>query len=129
MSIKVRWSDEHPALLHFDIRGRWNWQEFYLAFERACHMNDSSLGQVDAIVNFLESGAMQPGALNHFRHLAQYLPENAGLIVLVSASEVKKALYRAGCGLFPGVEQTLHLVTELEEAENLVLRERNREDA
>jgi hypothetical protein len=130
--VTVDWLDEEKTVLIYQIYGKWTWEEFYNAFERARVMMASVPYVVHAITIPRDDAARRhipSNILTHFPIITRRLPSNAGMaaMVITGFNPIWRSMYNTVVRLYPPFGRRVAMVVS--EAEGLErIAERKAED-
>ncbi len=125
MSIHFRWADEEQTLLLLTLEEGWTWAEYHDVVRQVSGMIRQLGHTVDIIV---ENTARVPfpsgSALSQLRQVVRILPDNIGVIVVVSPNPFVKTINNILFQLVPKVRQITELADTREEALAIVAARR-----
>ncbi len=127
MPISMNWSDQNESVAYSQFVGHWNMKQFHNAWDRAQEMLVSRRGlRVDFVLDISQSILIPPDFVRQFRQLAHVRSANVGVLVFIGADEhlrllVETLLRVVNCQL------DVFYVDNMDEAQALILRERQRE--
>ncbi len=126
MPVDVRWYDEQEDILCYIIEGAWTWAEMHVAFERVVTLGGARPYRVDVIVNFGESLHVPADTLVNLGRLADRhtVPAQQGLNVIVTQSKFARRLLGIALRIYPKVSRFVHIVSSLEQALEIIARDR-----
>jgi hypothetical protein len=123
MPVDVDWDDERKIAIRFELSGRWTWDEFYPAYDKAHTLMDTVDYPVALIfhpdriaaVHYPSDMASNTRTLDKHRHprmgLSLTVTDNAGAVI--------RAMVKAASVFLPKDRQT-QFVNSLEEARAIV---------
>jgi hypothetical protein len=84
VSIQLQWEQHDPAIIVFDLRAQWTWDEFHATITEGVAMMRGLPYPVYAIVLATHAFPPSSSVISHFQNIAQKLPPNLALIVVVT---------------------------------------------
>jgi hypothetical protein len=95
MTIQVQWDDLQQTTIRYDIPAGWTWQDLYQARQTVYDWMDTAEAEtIYSIANFTDGKVSIPRDLmGHFDELTQYSHPKAGLMVVVGAGRVMRAVF------------------------------------
>jgi hypothetical protein len=117
MNIRFRWADEEQTLVLLTLEDGWTWAEYH-SLVRQISETIRQLGHtVDAVVEITSRAPFPSGsALSQLRQIARVLPDNIGVIVVVSPNPFVKTINTILFHLSPKLRQMVELADTREEA-------------
>jgi len=116
MSVDVNWADEARTIVRYSFAGMWNWDEFYIALDRALEMENSVSHRVDVVADLRRSERIPSDALSHVQIIARKQPANLQLSVFVTNSLFARALLGVLRPISKTVSNHYRIVPDLERA-------------
>jgi hypothetical protein len=118
--VTVDWLDDEKTVLIYQIYGKWTWEEFYRAFEKARTMMASVPHTVHAITIPRDDAArhhIPSNILTHFPIITRRLPTNAGMaaMVITGFSPLWRSMYNTVVMLHPPFGRRVAMVASEEE--------------
>src|SRR4051794_6074286 len=87
MKLQVEWDNAEKTIIRITYTERWTWSDFYEANMEAVEMMKSVAHTVHFLADFRQSRSLPiGGAITHARSALTALPDNWGLLVIVSTS-------------------------------------------
>ncbi|MBC7814773.1 MAG: STAS/SEC14 domain-containing protein [Burkholderiales bacterium] len=117
-TIEVDWDNDEHTIIREMFIGRWTWNEFYEVARDVPPMMTATPHTVHILADFRQSGPLPIGpAIIHARNTVQHLPDNWGIMVIVTPSMFIRTMVDVFRRMFPGrVAEKTFAVRELEEA-------------
>lgn len=122
MPVEVNWDNDAQTVMRYDLRGKWTWEEYYVALNRGVEMRRSVTHTVDVIANLTDSVRLPGSVLTHMRRLSEDR-ENRGLMVIVGGGSFVIAMIRIYSTLVKSAQQYVRAVNTLAEARQLLASE------
>ncbi|MCC6894907.1 MAG: hypothetical protein IT321_18955 [Anaerolineae bacterium] len=131
-TVQISWFDPEQTIICTEYSGAWTWDDFHTTLEAAIAMMQSVDYRVDLIVAPHRNAVMPKGSFEpHFKRAIQLMPPNFGIQAIVSHS----ILSRTVASIFLKISKNsafhnrLFFVTNMDEAHQLILKERQRSAA
>ncbi|MBI1257227.1 MAG: hypothetical protein GC204_07125 [Chloroflexi bacterium] len=87
MNLQVEWDNPEKTIIRITYTERWTWSDFYEANAAAIAMMNSVPHTVHFLADFRQSRSLPlGGAITHARSALSNMPDNWGLLVIVSTS-------------------------------------------
>lgn len=121
MSVTVRWYDVEKTIILYDVSGRWTWDEFFEAYDKAIQMMETSeQAVIHGIINTLPDVPltyMPTNTIAGFINAVRRLPHKAGIGVMVNpGSRLLRAMHDTVGRLYAPYNRRVALVNTFEEA-------------
>ena len=116
MPIEVRWGDEAHNYIYYRLIDPWDWDHYQAMCPNWRHLADEADGTVCTIVDFTETAHLPRGVLVHLQKFVVNPHPNNGVIVMVGANPLIRAIINTMQRLYPKAAKSLTLVTTREEA-------------
>lgn len=95
MTFKLNWDNDEKTLFRFEMEGKWTWDEYHQIVDEAFQMIRPLDHTVDVIVIGEPRMSLPSGsALAQLVRISRVIPNNIGLIVLVTPNGFIKAINR-----------------------------------
>jgi hypothetical protein len=123
MAITIKWADTDQSAIIMTFTPAWHWSDFRTAREQAGKMVRSVDHVVHIIGDFSQNkGYLPVDALSYFRHTADNLPWNVGIVYIISsrkslAIRLYQSIIRLGV---KKLEDRVKFVDSLQEAQCLI---------
>jgi hypothetical protein len=86
MAVNFTWDDPEKRIAHYQLVGKWTWDELYGSFRASWDEFTQLKHVVDSISDLTQTNTMPPSAMTHVRSLSQNRPQNAGVMIIVGAN-------------------------------------------
>jgi hypothetical protein len=123
-SVTVSWHDPDETIVYYQFEGKWDWNDFYPAYQQAIDMEKSKPYRVDVIVDLRGSGHMPPNVLLHMKNISDKQPDNIGLSVLVTTNRVMHSIYSVGVRFYDKIGHYFVLAPTPEAAQAMITASR-----
>lgn len=125
MRITFQWEDAERTLLLLRLTDGWTWVEYHAVVSQLV----VSIQQLDYAVDVIvENTARIPfpsgKALSHLRRIMRMVPDNIGVIVIVSANPFVKTINHILFRVMPKTREIGELADTVEEAHAIITRRR-----
>jgi hypothetical protein len=125
MNIHFRWANGEQTLLLLTLEEGWTWAEYHDVVRQLATMIRQLDYTVDAVVEITSRVPFPSGsALSQLRQVARILPENIGVIVVVSPNPFVKTINNILIQMTPKLRQMVELADTREEAHAVVAARR-----
>ena len=127
MKIHYRWEDEDQTLMLVSLEEGWTWEEYYAVVQQLATTIRRLGHPVDAIVKNSARIPFPTGsALSHLRQIMRLVPDNIGVIVLVSSNPFVKTINQVLFQLLPTTREIAELADTEDEARTIIAERRAR---
>ncbi len=92
MGIRVIWDNEEKTIIRYVYEGRWDRDDFAVAYGQAKTMMDSVDHAVGVIIDVQQSHLIPSGIISRSRHLVTTPSSNEGANVIVGANAFIRSL-------------------------------------
>jgi hypothetical protein len=120
VGIAVTWDNQEKTILREDLTTPWTWTEYDEATDRLAALIKSVNNRVDVIFNRNYSVTPHGDPFMHYRRIAEQLPANTGLVLVVGATNATRAAANFFLPLFPQLSARLAFVDSLGEARTIL---------
>ncbi len=120
MGIVVTWDNQEKSILREDLTTPWTWTEYDEATDQLASLIQSMSYRVDVIFNRNYAATPHGDPFAHYRRIAEQLPANTGLVLVVGATNATRAAANFFLPLFPQLAARLAFVDTLEEARTIL---------
>ena len=127
MGFTVDWIDEARTILCYTVEGKWTWEQFYSARDRARQLADAAeAGLIDTIIDIRNGSLMPNSALTHFRNLSQHSHTRIGVgtAVIVGDNLFVKSMMTVMRTVNGKRMEKFHIAATIEDALALLARQR-----
>ncbi len=125
MNIHYHWADDNQTLLMFTLQNGWTWEEYFATLKALVASIRQLEHPVDVIVENTSKIPFPSGsALSRLRQILPMLPDNIGVIVVVSPNPFVKTINQILFQLSPRVRAMTELADTREEAHIILMRRR-----
>jgi hypothetical protein len=115
--ITVEWDSPDSNIICYTVAGKWTWDEFYSALNRArALMAQSPAAKVDFIVNMQHGSTLPSGAITHFSRLARVPHTKSDRMVLVGVNRFIKTFFDVFGKIYPARMHKIFIAQSVEEA-------------
>lgn len=129
MPITVSWYDDEKRIVLREMRGNWDWEDFYTSQTMINDMLQQVPHVVDQIIDTRKASAMPQSALTHFRSASKNVPENAGIRVVVGSNAFYQMIFKILKNVFPNVAENVILLPDMDAAlKHIAEKRREREE-
>lgn len=125
MAINVKWADESQSAIVYELKGKWTWDELFIAIDEAVQLLDSINHSVNIIIDVSESQYTPPLSVANLRRVANaptMSHPNTQLLILVGANQFIKIMFQVFSRLFPHAASRYRMMKTLEEALSVVAK-------
>ena len=128
MPITVNRDEILPQTIHWHYQGRWTWDEFHAAFERAYQLLGSDVNERWDIISVQFDFTLPPGdAIKHAHsEFRRTMEKNVGLMVCITDSPLFTILSKMGLALFPQYREILRVTNSVDSGYQLIMQDRAR---
>lgn len=126
MGVQVQWDNPEKTIIRYDFSGRWTWDEFYVAYDKAKVMLSGTTQKVHFIMNSTDDISRKytpPNALTHMMSIGRKSVPNAGKVIRVGGSQFTRVLFQMVSKVNPKLIDTFAFATTLEEARAMAEKE------
>jgi len=125
MQLQVEWDNPEKTIIRITYTEKWTWSDFYEANTVAVEMMKNVDHTVHFLADFRQSRSLPiGGAITHARSALAALPENWGILVIVSTSVLIQRLVSIFRTAFTGRMSTkTYSVTSIEEAYRVIAQQ------
>ncbi len=122
MKLQVEWDNSEKTIIRITYAEKWAWSDFYEANRVAVDMMKTVDHPVHFLADFRQSRSLPiGGAITHARSALAALPDNWGILVIVSNSILIQRLVSIFRAAFTGKMTTkTYSVTSIEEAYRVI---------
>jgi len=128
MKIPVEWDNPKKTIIRITYPEKWTWSDFYEANTAAVALMKTVEHPVHFLADFRQSRSLPiGGAITHARSALAALPDNWGILVIVSTSVLIQRLVSIFRTAFTGRMSTkTYSVTSIEEAYRVIAEQDSR---
>ena len=123
MAMTVEWYGEDKTVFYFVATKGWTWEDYYSAHDRAIEMLKEVDHTAHIVYDMTEADTIPNNALVHFKKMAQALPAQIGLSVVVSNSMLIRVIFNAFKTVTGDWARNYRFVTSVDAALDLIARE------
>ena len=122
MQLQVEWDNPEKTIIRITYTEKWTWSDFYEANTVAVEMMKNEDHTVHFLADFRQSRSLPiGGAITHARSALAALPDNWGILVIVSTSVLIQRLVSIFRTAFTGrMSIKTYSVTSIEEAYRVI---------
>jgi hypothetical protein len=120
VSIQLQWEEHDPAILLFDLRAEWTWDEFHATITEGVSMMRGLPYPVYAITFVTHVFPPSASVLSHFQAISQQLPSNLALIVVVTDNFFVETINQIFFKISPLGRKLGRLAKTMDEARQLI---------
>lgn len=126
MPLKLEWVDVEQSIMCCMGEGEWDWDEYHTALDQIVEHFRQTTQRVDLIIDRAPNSVMPSGSqMPHFQRAMRIMPENVGLVVIVSSNSFGRAIVSIFSKIYPSRDNAkLMLVASLDDALNRIARHR-----
>jgi hypothetical protein len=130
MGFSVHWDNAEKTAIRYTFIKQWSWKGIFAALDSARSMADNGGYAIDIILDIgygdpLPSDTL-PGlnAMSHARNLALRAALSPGIIVIVGANPLIRAVYDTYYGIYGDRHGNIQFVNDIDEAREALYAER-----
>jgi hypothetical protein len=120
VGIVVTWDNQEKTILREDLTTPWTWTEYDEATDQLASLIKSVSYRVDVIFNRNYTATPHGDPFAHYRRIAEQLPPNTGLVLVVGATNATRAAANFLLPLFAQLAARLAFVDTVEEARTIL---------
>ena len=123
MKLPVEWENEEKTIIRMIFAGNWNWHDFYEANVAVVALMQSVEHTVHTIADFRQSqGIPLDSPLVHARNAISALPDNWGILVIVTNNPLLEHLVNVFRITFRKMGARTFLAGSIEQAHQLIVQ-------
>lgn len=127
--LKLEWGDESRRYVYTRFPPEWTWQEFHANRLHYEEMLSSVSHRVDFVANLTDTVSMPGNMIANVVTVFNKRLVNEGSVIVIDAVQIIQVTYNMFASILPSVRHNVIFVANMEEALELVARNRKREIA
>ena len=128
MSLQVEWDNAEKTVIRITYANKWTWSDFYEANRAAVALMNTVCHPVHLLADFRQSTCLPiGGAITHASNAISVLPDNWGILVIVTTNVLIQRLVSVFRSAFTGkMGAKTYTVTSLADGYQLIARQESR---
>jgi hypothetical protein len=126
MPLKIDWLDFQKTVIRCTGEGTWTWDEYHEALDSIMNQFKMVHHRVDLVIDRAPGSNMPKGSsMPHFQRAMRVMPDNVGLVVLVTDNSFARAIVSIFSKVYPNKDNAkLVMVGSLSDARTKITRDR-----